>query len=73
MLKADLEDSEGVGAIKARHTPDPTLSLCLGPYDGPRGRTVSYERGTPVEGWGRTWRTARVFGPSMHPTHSTPT
>ena len=26
----------------------PTVGLCLGPYGGPRGAPVSYERGTPV-------------------------
>jgi len=25
-----------------------TVGLCLGPYGGPRGGAVSYERGTPV-------------------------
>ena len=28
----------------------PTVGLCLGPYGGPRGGAVSYERGTPVPG-----------------------
>ena len=27
---------------------DPTVGLCLGPYDSPRGVAFSYERGTPV-------------------------
>ena len=27
---------------------DPIVGLCLGPYGGPRGEAVSYERGTPV-------------------------
>ena len=27
---------------------DPTVGLCLGPYDGPRGLAYSYGRGTPV-------------------------
>jgi hypothetical protein len=26
-----------------------TVGLCLGPYGGPRGWAVSYERGTPVQ------------------------
>ena len=26
----------------------PTVGLSLGPYDGPRGGAVSYERGTPA-------------------------
>ena len=27
---------------------DPTVSICVGPYGGPMGSAVSYERGTPV-------------------------
>jgi len=27
---------------------DPTEGLCLGTFAGPRGKGVSYERGTPV-------------------------
>ena len=29
---------------------DPTVGLCLGPRDGPKGVAVSYEQGTPVGG-----------------------
>jgi len=35
---------------------DPAVGLCLGPYGGPRGVAVSYQRGTPVsvlEGTGK--------------------
>ena len=27
---------------------DPAVGLCLGPFGGPRGGAVSYERGTPI-------------------------
>ena len=27
---------------------DPAVGLCLGPYGGPGGGSISYERGTPV-------------------------
>ena len=30
-----------------------TVGLCLGPYGGPRGVEVSYERGTPVRECGK--------------------
>ena len=28
---------------------DPTVGICLGPYGGPRGGALSYQRGTYVE------------------------
>ena len=33
---------------KQRPPKDPTVDLCLGPYQSPGGGAVSYERGTPV-------------------------
>jgi len=55
-----------------RRTPveDPAVGLCLGPYGGPRGVGVSYERGTPVEFaltlfWGR--RGTRSLPPHASP------
>ena len=39
---------QGCLAHKKTPTPlDPTVGRCLGPYGGPRGVGVSYERGTP--------------------------
>ena len=32
----------------ARITKSRSVGLCLGPYGGPRGGAVSYEKGTPV-------------------------
>ena len=41
--------SRGVPRLHENAPPyDPTGGLCLGPYGGPRGGDVSYERGTPV-------------------------
>ena len=40
---------QGYFAPKTRPPPqDPTVGSCTGPYGGPRGGAVSYERGTPV-------------------------
>jgi hypothetical protein len=39
----------GTSRIRNRLPQDPTVGLCLGPYCGPRGGTVSSERGTPVQ------------------------
>ena len=43
-----------------------TARLCLGPYGGPQGETVSYERGTPApavprSGFGVSVLTKKVF------------
>ena len=43
------EGLQGYLAHKKQAPPqDPTVGLCLGPFDGPRGVGVSYELGTPV-------------------------
>jgi hypothetical protein len=44
------------------HAQDPTVGLCLGPYGGPSGGGVSYERGTPAE---RSQQFARRFVPHV--------
>ena len=40
----------GVPLIKTDPPQDPTAGLCLDPCGGPKGVSVSYERGTPVHG-----------------------
>ena len=38
----------GTSSIRNRCPLGPYRSLCLGPYGGPRGSAVSYQRGTAV-------------------------
>jgi len=40
----------GSSLMRKRHPPGPYCRHMLGPYGGPRGGAVSYERGTPVAG-----------------------
>ena len=48
-LQAEGPGFTGVPRAQQTASPqDPTAGLCLGPYGGPRGWAVSYERGTPV-------------------------
>ena len=39
---------KGTVLIKTAPPQDPTVGLCLGPYGGPRGGAVYYDRGTFV-------------------------
>ena len=43
-----LDGSARLCTEPATQVSEPLPSPCLGPYGGPRGEAVSYERGTPV-------------------------
>ena len=50
LFRSHAFDYRGASLIR-QYAPsqDPSVGLCLGPYGGPRGWAVSYERGTPAD------------------------